>query len=314
MMKAGAVALAVGAPLVLAVALVTSSFVAVPSGHVGIMIWMGQIQPEVCTGVTFFNPLLASVRVVKFVQDTDQLRGLQCVSREGVTIGIPSIEIANSIDPKFVMSVVTQFGFEYDTVLVLNPLGQHMRELCANRTVDEIEITEFALLDDMLKREIQRQVDALNTGIRVNWVRITNVIIPNEIKQKRLDLASEKATKVLVSERGARQDIEQKQKADLQNSENERAMAATRLQAAQIVANAEARASEIVVLAKANAEAKALEAKSLSELYAIPGYVEVAKSNALSQNLKVYFGPNLPNHMFLGSSGTMNLSESQCRA
>jgi regulator of protease activity HflC (stomatin/prohibitin superfamily) len=277
--------------VLLALCTVTEAFyTAIPSGHVGVYSWMGQIQPNLQKGVNLYNPLTSEIRHVKYIQDTDSLKNLRCVSKEGVNIEIPSIEIANRINPESVISVVSKFGFNYDTVLVLNPLGQRMRELCAERTVDEIEITDFHALDDRLKEEIQTQVDAVNSGITIDWVRITNVIIPPEIKQKRLELAAEKANKLLVEERGKRIAIEKQQEALVQKADNERALAATKLQAEQIEA-----------LAIANAEAARLEAISMQTLYAIPGYVEVMKVQALKDNMKVYFGDNLPGNMFLGA-------------
>lgn len=277
--------------VLLALCTVTEAFyTAIPSGHVGVYSWMGQIQPNLQKGVNLYNPLTSEIRHVKYIQDTDSLKNLRCVSKEGVNIEIPSIEIANRINPESVISVVSKFGFNYDTVLVLNPLGQRMRELCAERTVDEIEITDFHALDDRLKEEIQTQVDSVNSGITIDWVRITNVIIPPEIKQKRLELAAEKANKLLVEERGKRIAIEKQQEALVQKADNERALAATKLQAEQIEA-----------LAIANAEAARLEAISMQTLYAIPGYVEVMKVQALKDNMKVYFGDNLPGNMFLGA-------------
>ena len=280
--------------VLLALCTVTEAFyTAIPSGHVGVYSWMGQIQPNLQKGVNLYNPLTSEIRHVKYIQDTDSLKNLRCVSKEGVNIEIPSIEIANRINSESVISVVSKFGFNYDTVLVLNPLGQRMRELCAERTVDEIEITDFHALDDRLKEEIQTQVDSVNSGITIDWVRITNVIIPPEIKQKRLELAAEKANKLLVEERGKRIAIEKQQEALVQKADNERALAATKLQAEQIEA-----------LAIANAEAARLEAISMQTLYAIPGYVEVMKVQALKDNMKVYFGDNLPGNMFLGAPPT----------
>jgi regulator of protease activity HflC (stomatin/prohibitin superfamily) len=158
--------------------------------------------------------------------------------------------------------------------------------------VDEIEITDFHLLDNLLKQEIQRQVTDLQTGIEVNWVRITNVEIPKEIRQKRLELAAEKANKLLIDEQGKRLVSVKQQEAYVQEADNKRALAATMLEAQQIEA-----------LAVANAEAARLQAESVKELYGIPGYVEVLKVQALKDNLKVYFGSDLPTNMFLGPAG-----------
>ena len=296
MVKRISLALSVVLVSTLCVTTTDAFYTAIPSGHVGVYSWMGQIQPNLQTGVNLYNPLTSDIRHVKYIQDTDFLKNQRCVSKEGVNIEIPSIEIANRIKPESVVSVVSKFGFNYDTVLVLNPLGQRMRELCAERTVDEIEITDFHALDDRLKEEIQKQVDSVSAGITIDWVRITNVIIPPEIKQKRLELAAEKANKLLVEERGKRIAIEKHQEALVQKADNERALAATKLQAEQIEA-----------LAIANAEAARLEAISMQTLYAIPGYVEVMKVQALKDNMKVYFGDNLPGNMFLGAPPTTHV-------
>ena len=49
------------------------------------------------------------------------------------------------------------------------------------------------MLDDLLKKAIQRQVDLIESGITIDYVRVTSVIVPSQIKDKRLKLAEEKA-------------------------------------------------------------------------------------------------------------------------
>ena len=273
-------------------------FTAIPSGTVGVYRWMGQIQPELYNGVTLYNPLTSSITLVQYVQDTDLVKNVRCVSKEGVNIDVPSIEIANRIDPGAVISTVSRFGFDYDKVLVVNPLAQRMRELCAERTVDEIEITDFKELDDLLKAEIQKQVDQVNSGIIIDWVRITNVLIPDAIKQKRLELAAEKANRLLAEETSKRVAVEKQTEAFIQKADNERALAATILQAEQIQK-----------LSIANTESMNREATVMAKFYDIPGYAEVLKIQSLSGNTKIYFGDHLPGNMFLGAPpGTVPVS------
>jgi regulator of protease activity HflC (stomatin/prohibitin superfamily) len=272
------------------IASATGIYTAIPSGHIGVYSWMGQIQEQPQEGVVTYNPLTSSIRHVKYIQDTDKLTDVRCVSKEGVNINVPSIEIANRIEPSSVISTVSRYGFEYDKILVLNPLGQRMRELCAERTVDEIEITDFKVLDDLLKEGIQEQVDQVRSGITIDWVRITNVIIPDAIKQKRLELAAEKANRLLAEENAKRVAVEKQTEAFVQKADNERALAATMLQAEQIKR-----------LAVANAAADELSAGAMAKFYQIPGYADVLKIQALSGNMKVYFGDHLPGNMFLGA-------------
>jgi regulator of protease activity HflC (stomatin/prohibitin superfamily) len=267
-------------------------YTAIPSGHVGVKRWLGQIQPQLLTGLNFYNPLTETINLVKTIQDTDRLEQVRCVSREGVDVRFAEIGIANSIDPKYVISTVSRFGFDYDKVLVLNPLGQRMRELCAERTVDEIEITDFKELDNLLMAEIQKQVDEVESGITIHWVRLPNVIIPDTIKEKRLGLASEKANRLLAEEHAKRVAVEKQTEALVQKADNERALAHTKLEAEQIR-----------MLSVAQAAADELAAAALAKYFAIDGYAAVEQTKALASNgnMMMYFGDHLPSNMFLGA-------------
>ena len=319
-------------------------YTAIPSSYVGLHVNWGQIDPKVYTGVQFYNPLTSVIHHVKTVQDTDITHNVRCVSKEGVNIDIPSIEIANSIDPKKVVKTIIEYGFNYDTVLVLNPLGQYMRELCANRTVDEIEITDFRNLDNYLMAEIQRQVSEIDSGISIHWVRITNVVVPDVIRQKRLQLAEEKAKKTLMEQTALRIAVEKQTEAKVQAADLERQIAAQEMENQKLIMIAQtelaqkdienqiminqtkaksettriesmaktdemrmfttAEAEKIRTLSVANAERLARESVEMRKFYEISGYAEVQKVQALSSNTKVYFGDNLPGNMWLGSSQT----------
>lgn len=321
-------------------------FTSVPSGYRGVYIWMGRIQPQLVNGTSFYNPFFSDIKHVKVIQDTDILHNVKCVSKEGVNIEVPSIEIANRINPDYLISTIESYGFDYDTKLVLNPLGQRMRELCAARTVDAIEIHDFHELDNLLLEDIQKQVDDINSGITIDWVRITNVLIPNEIKQKRLLLAAEKATKIHVEEVAKRTAVEKQIEATVQEADNKRKLAEQDMQNQKTImiaeanrtqeeiynqmminatrasaertriesfaaadkrrVEAQAEADQIRTLSVANAERMSREAAELQKFYSITGYAEVQKVQALSGNTKVFFGDNLPGNMYLGGPAVVN--------
>ena len=187
-------------------AIVTTNalYTTIPEGYVGVYKWLGQVQDNLITEATLYNPILSSIDLIKYVEDTDEVHNVKCVSKEGVDITLKSIQIANKIDTGSVIPVVKQYGIDYDKKLVLAPLEQKMREVCADMTVDELEISRFKELDDILKNDIQSQINSKNLKIDVTWVRITGILVPKEIKEKRLALASEKAEKILVEEQNKR--------------------------------------------------------------------------------------------------------------
>lgn len=284
----------------------------VPSGHIGIYYWMGQIQNQSQTGFNFYNPFTSDIKYVKYIQDADQTSAA-CVSKEGVPINFPHIEIANEIKPDFVIPTVRRYGLEYDTVLVLRPVQQAIREMCATRTVDEIEIHDFRTFDNLLKQEIQEQVDAVNSGITINWVRIHNVVVPDIIKSKRIAIADEKAQKALAEEMAKKITVQKQTEAAVQAADLARSVAAQRAQAEkdEIIAFTEANrvrmaataeADKIRTLSVAETEAMARKVAELKKFFDINGYANVEMVKALGPNMKIYFGPDLPNHMFLGNT------------
>jgi len=268
----------------------TAIYVAIPSDSVGVHVWMGQQYDELQHGVVFYNPLFSKVHIVKTEQDTDEVLNVRCVSKEGVNIEIPSIQTANRIRRSRVLSTFYKYGPDYDKKLVTEQLGQLVREFCAENTLDQIEITEFKNLNDQLRAAVQKHNDDLDTGVEVDWVRIMNIKVPDTIKQKRLELAAEKANRILAEERKNRVAIEKETEAIIQQADNERFLSATRREVEQIT-----------LLANANSESTRLEALGLAKLYEIPGYAEVLKVQALAGNMKVYFGDHLPGNMFLGA-------------
>jgi regulator of protease activity HflC (stomatin/prohibitin superfamily) len=307
---------------------VTGLFTTIPEGYVGIYRVMNKIQNDLITDFTFYNPLWSDITLVKVVQDTDHVENIKCVSKEGVNLNIPDIEIANKINRNNVIDVIKNYGFDYDKKLVVRPLAQYMRELCAERTVDQVEITDFHLLDDLLKKEIQRQVDSINSGITIDYVRVTTVEIPPQIKDKRLKLAEEKANKILTEETNKRAEIEKNHQAIMAKRDNDIKMETAKMENERLLQNAEAErqrrnvenamileatqtnVQKIKLEAIATSEKMELEAKGLRMLFEIPEYANVKKMESIADNTQmVYWGDKLPSHVFTQSNGLPTLSK-----
>jgi len=296
-------------------------YTSVPEGHVGVYRIMNQIQDNLITKFTTYLPIYSDIILVKYIQDTDHVTNIKCVSKEGVDINIPDIEIANTIKKEKVIPMLRLYGPTYDNVLVVKPLAQHMRELCAARTVDQIEIEDFHMLDDLLKTEIQRQVDSIDSGITIDYVRVTSVIVPPQIKEKRLKLAEEKANKILAEEAMKRKEVEKATEALVAKRDNDIKMENTRMENERLLQHAEAErkrksvenaiileatkvnVERIKLEAQANAEKMELEAKGLRLLFDIPEYANVKKFEAISDKTEmVYWGNQLPTNVFLGNT------------
>jgi len=302
-------------------------FTTIPEGYKGVHSILGQIQPNLINSSSMYMPLYSSIQMVKYVQDTDHVLNVKCVSKEGVDVNVPDIEIANKINPAYIIPVIKQYGFDYDKKLVVNPLAQYMREICAVRTVDEIEITDFHKLDDLLKTEIQRQVDSINSGIVIDYVRVTSIVVPHQIKDKRLKLAEEKANKQLAEESMKRKEIEKNTEAMVERLDNERKAATAKQDHERKLTEAKAereRRGEVNAMlleeTKTNVARKLLDAEAERDstiliaqgtkvLYAIPGYTDLEATKAIANNTEIiYMGDKLPTTGVIGLPGLSGLT------
>jgi len=267
---------------------------------------LSQIQPNLIRQATFYTPVYSSIDLVKYIQDFDELNNLKCVSREGVDIMIEKVIISNRIDPKYIIETTRLYGTDtYDKILVTNPVSQKLRELCAERTVDEIEITDFHKLDDLIRTEIQEQNNRLNTGITVDWVRISGIIVPQKIKEKRLALASEKADKILAEEVIKRVRLEKENEKFISQKDSEIKLEKSANSNKEMILNMQAEREKkaienviIVETSEANAKKIINEATALNAMYGIPGYTDVKMAEAFSTNSKIYWGDKLPHAIY----------------
>lgn len=273
----------------------------VPTGYVGIFSKLGQIQDQVIISFTWYLPGISSVTLVKYVQDADTVANIRCVTKEGVDTIVPYIEIANEIDPKRVVNTVKQYGYQYDTVLVVDPLAQKMREICAERTVDELTQSGFHELDDILLKYIQSENDRLKTGIQINYVRLWQLNIPQELKNKKLLLAEEKANKILAEEKNKRIKTEKEAELFIAQQDGNIKLEQINKSNQMMLLNMEAKQTEQKMInqmtidaAVANSEKIKLEADALLNLYNIPGYTDIEIAKAISNNQKIYYGEKLP--------------------
>jgi regulator of protease activity HflC (stomatin/prohibitin superfamily) len=306
---------------------VNAFFTTIPEGYKGVHSILGQIQPKLINSSSVYMPFYSSIQMVKYVQDTDHVLNVKCVSKEGVDVNVPDIEIANKINPAYIIPVIKQYGFDYDKKLVVNPLAQYMREICAVRTVDEIEITDFHKLDDLLKTEVQRQVDSINSGITIDYVRVTSIVVPHQIKDKRLKLAEEKATKQLAEESMKRKEIEKNTEAMVERLDNERKATTAKQEHERKLTEAKAereRRGEVNAMlleeTKTSVTRKLLDADAerdatiqiaigLKALYDIPGYTELEATKAIANNTEIiYMGDKLPTTGVIGLPGLAGLT------
>ncbi len=144
---------------------------------------------------------------------------------------------------------------------------------------------------------------------------MTSVIVPPQIKDKRLKLAEEKANKILAEEAMKRTDIEKSTQALIVKRDNDIKMENERMlqsiegerqrrsiENAIMLESTKTNVEKIKLEALANAEKMELEAKGLRLLFEIPEYANVKKFEAISEKTEmVYWGNQLPTNVFMNT-------------
>ena len=288
-------------------------YTTIPEGYVGIYYYLNKIQNELVQDFTMYNSITSNIQLVKIVQDNDYVNNVKCISKEGIYLTIPQIEIANKIKKENVIDIIKNYGIDYDKKLVVRPIAQFIRELCAERTIDEIVIIDFHLLDNLLKTEIQRQVDEIDSGITIDYVRITSVDFPDDIRQLRLEKEKEKNNKGIQEEAMKTEQVKKNKEAMVAKLDNEIKMENSRVENERLLQNinaerqrrtvennmiletAKINAEKTIIDAKANAHKMEVEANGLRSLYDIPEYANVKKMEQLGPHTElIIYNDKLP--------------------
>jgi len=237
--------------------------------------------------------------------DEDEATEISVVSKEGVQILFPRVRIANILAKDKIESTISRFGRRFDDKLVTDPIGHFLRELCTTWTAEEIEISRFGELNELILHFIQQRNKELDTGITINWVRIDPPRVPDALRKKRQELAEERAEKLVVRERNQRmQDVKDGEIAAARRDGEialQRAADANRKALQDAQARQEQNEIEMAILiksAEARLEATRMEAEGLHLLTENPAMADVMRYRALPATTTAFIGaPSMTTHL-----------------
>ena len=170
-----------------------------------------------------------------------------------------------------------------------------MNVICSKLDTYDIFVTQFDQLDDMLQKFLQGEQDRLNTGIIIDYVRLSKPKLPKD----------QADTFEGISKQQIQQKLEdQKKITKMKEAENARIEAEAQANRAVIeaegkfrVAEKEAAAHLATEKAKTDAESyrKIEEANANQFLYGGPAqYLDYERHKAIAANSKIYFGQMPP--------------------
>ncbi|VVU95732.1 hypothetical protein CPAV1605_1487 [seawater metagenome] len=286
-------------------------FTSVPEGYVGIYYRMGGSLMETTSDPGFYLKYpwpVTSGSEIEIRPQTDTLDNVKCGASDGTQLYFETVDVGNHLIPSKVHSTVKRFGEGYDTYLIKDKVRHQINVICSSMTSQEIAIDKFDTLDDSLKAFLQEENEKENSGVVVDFVRLSKPVLPLDLQRNYDRIANEKTALKVAKEENLKIEQEQKNKilivektaeAERVKAEKENEIALQKAINAEEVATIQNRILKDREEAKANAIlfTKQKEAAGNSVLLT-HNYVELERARALASNAKHYFG-DVPNALFL---------------
>ena len=111
------------------------------------------------------------------------------------------IEVVNQLHEDSVLSTIRRFGLEYDKTFVFDKIHHEINQLCSQKTLRDVYIDEFDVLDDKLRDALQLDCNKFNTGVSVVAVRATKPRIPPQILENFELMEAQRAEFLVAIER-----------------------------------------------------------------------------------------------------------------
>merc|ERR1719447_1010661 len=257
-------------------------------------------------------PFLTTVRNIQTTLQTDEVKNVPCGTSGGVMIYFDRIEVVNVLSASAVHDIVKNYTADYDKPLIFDKVHHELNQFCSAHNLQEVYIDLFDQIDENLKNALQADLTTQAPGLIVLSVRVTKPKIPESIR-KNYELMEAEKTQLLIS--NARQKVVEKE------AETERKKAV--IEAEKEARVAKIRYERMIMEKESNQKIAEIEdsihlarekAKSDAELYRIQKqaeankllltseYLELQKYSSLTNNQKVFFGPDIPT-MFVSNQG-----------
>ena len=250
-------------------------------------------------------PMYVRIDYVEVRPQEDSAKRVQCGSKDGSIHWIDSIEIGNTLNPDSVYRTLKKYGLDYDQKLIMNKVRHQTNVICSKLDTYDIFVTKFDQLDDMLLSFLQAEQDRLDTGITIDYVRLTKPKLPPDQAQTYEGISKQQIQQKLEDEK------KKTNKLVAENAKIEAEALANRgvieAEGKLRVAEKEAEAHLAREKAKSDAESyrKIEEAKANQYLFT-QEYLDYTRHQAIAGNSKVYFGELPPTVWSSSSYGLTN--------
>jgi len=308
----------------LLICILLSGIHSVREGQVGIYYQLGSLTNEISNpGLHLKYPWPISIHAnVDIRPQTDQISQVMCGTSDGLNLVFESIDVGNTLIAEHVLKTVRKYGEDYDKYLVKDKVRHQIQILCSGMNSHEVFNSKFDAIDDELQNFLTQVNKDLESGLLIDFVRLSKPILPEALRKNYERLAEEKTNLKVEAEKQERlkkeaetREILQKKSLalDLQKSQMsfqidyERAQSQNLIEVDKISSEEKrnkikADSQNMIELAKKTAEQECnridnlikeanantskytmlAEAEGLHNLYAIQGYKEFMMAKELS--------------------------------
>jgi len=188
----------------LLLALLLNFAIVIQEGEIGISYVLGSLQNKTHLPGLHFVLIWPFVRIsrVNIRPQTDQVFKVACGTSDGLTLIFETIDVGNTLPKERALSVIRDYGEDYDTYLIKDKIRHQMQVICAERTTNEIYVTHFEKIDDLLQEFLKDQ--NAKSGLMIDFVRLSKPLIPEKLKERYEAIATERLGVRVETERQQR--------------------------------------------------------------------------------------------------------------
>merc|ERR1719221_1225906 len=269
-------------------------------------------------------PILTSHRNIQTTLQTDEVKNVPCGTSGGVMIYFDRIEVVNVLQSVAVFDIVKNYTADYDKPLIFDKVHHELNQFCSGHTLQEVYIELFDQIDENLRTALQSDLLEMAPGLKVHSVRVTKPKIPEAIR-KNYELMEAEKTKLLIStqrQKVIEKDAETERKKAVIEAEKEAQVAKIRYEQNILEKESLQKMETIndeVHLAKERSRAdaefyKIQKQAEANKLLLNNEFLELKRIEAMASDIKVYFGPDIPNMFISEDQDSKRISSSGVKA
>lgn len=115
-------------------------------------------------------------------------RGSPHYSKKILTQKFDKIEVVNQLQEKYVLETVRNYTAEYDKIWIYDKIHHEINQYCSTHTLHEVFIEKFDEIDEELIFALKEDISLWARGINIISVRVTKPKIPDEIREKFIEI------------------------------------------------------------------------------------------------------------------------------